>query len=430
MKKHTYFSLLGAVLIFVGCSKDNDITQPPTKPVDPPIPPVPTAYYYPPVLRISTEYGVAIDSKDYYVNADVVIESRDSSGVTKEQILNVKTEIKGRGNSTWGMEKKPYRLKLEDKAEVLGMPANKHWVLLANYSDKTLIRNQLAFEISRRMGFAYTPRMEYVDVYLNGRFEGNYLLGEHIRVDAERVNVPELKASSQNITGGYLLEIDEREGEPFFFKTEKGNITFCIKSPEDIPANQMEYISKHVQKVEDILYGVTNGIIEEELPKYLDMKSFIDYYLLNELAKNVDGNLRLSTFVYKKKDDDKLYFGPVWDYDISFGNADYDGGQNTTGWISRYASWYGKFFASPEFTQMVKDRWKALRANELKDLNTFIDGTSVKLTKSQKANFERWNILDKWVWPNPQVARSYNGEVTYLKNWLKERLDWMDGQLK
>lgn len=385
-----------------------------------------------PLLTIKTENGKPVDSKDVYVNATITIESRNEKGEVINKLYEGATEIKGRGNSTWGMEKKPYRLKLDKSSGLLEMPKNKHWVLLANYSDKTLMRNELAFEISRRMGFTYTPRMKYVDVILNGNYIGNYMLGEHIRIDKNRVNIAELAANeTEDITGGYLLEIDSRKGEPVWFETEKGKMTFCVSRPEDIPDNQKEYISNYIQNIENILYAKDGVDPTKELPKYLHMKSFIDYLLLNELSKNVDGNLRLSTYVYKDKGDDKLYFGPVWDYDIAFGNVNYDGCDKTDGWHARSrANWYKEFFKHEEFNKMVNDRWKELRENELRDVDTFIDQLAKDLEMSQKENFKRWQILNKYVWPNAVIPGSYPGEIKYLKDWLSKRLTWMDQQLK
>jgi len=391
-----------------------------------------TGFYYP-LLTIVTENNKPINSKDYYVNATLTIESRDNRGGIVEKLFEAVTEIKGRGNTTWDMEKKPYRLKFDKSSQVLGMPKSKHWVLLANYSDKTLMRNEVAFEVSRRMGFAYTPRVQYVDVILNGDYVGNYMLCEHIRIDKNRVNVAELEPNDTDITGGYLLEIDERKGEPVWFETQEAKMIFCVKRPEDIPYNQKKYISEHVQKVEDVLYGKNNVNVVEELPKYIDMKSFIDYLLLNELSKNVDGNLRLSTFVYKDRNDEKLYFGPVWDYDIAFGNVNYFGCDNTAGWYARTdAKWYRQFFSYDVFDKMVKDRWKELRNGELADLNDFIDKTAQEMEVSQKYNFGRWPILGKYVWPNAagyENRKSYQDEVDYLKSWLTQRLSWMDQRL-
>jgi len=385
--------------------------------------------YYPPLLTINTENNKPVNSKDVYVNATITIESRNEKGEIIEKLLETTTEIKGRGNSTWDMEKKPYRLKLNKSNEVLGMPKNKHWVLLANYSDKTLMRNELAFEISRRMGFAYTPRVEYVDVVLNGDHIGNYMLCEHIRIDKNRVNIQELEPGDTDITGGYLLEIDERKGEPVWFETQEAKMIFCVNRPEDIPNDQKKYISDYIQKVENIIYGKDDVNTMEELPKYLDMKSFIDYLLINEISKNVDGNLRLSTFVYKNRNDDKLYFGPVWDYDIAFGNVDYYSCDLSTGWYASNAPWYQQLFTYPEFDTMIKKRWKELYSGELGDLQSFIDNLATKLEISQTQNFKRWPILNIAVWPNPVVTGSYKGEVDYLKAWLSKRMEWLNGEL-
>lgn len=390
----------------------------------------PEGHYFP-LVTINTKDGETIVSKDYYLDATVTIEARNEKGIVTEKLLEVETEIKGRGNSTWGMEKKPYRLKLKESSKVLDMPKNKHWVLLANYADKTLMRNELAFEVSRRMGFAYTPRMQHVDVVLNGDYIGNYMLGEHIRVDKNRVNIAELEPTDEDITGGYLLEIDERKGEPVWFETQKAKMIFCVNRPEDIPQNQKDYISNHIQHIENIIYGVDGINTMEELPKYLDMKSFIDYFLLNELSKNVDGNLRLSTYLYKDRGDDKVYFGPAWDYDISFGNVDYNGCEKTDGWYARTnADWYKELFKHPEFEQSVINRWKELRGSVLADLHTFIDDLALEMEISQMKNFNRWKILNIKVWPNPIVTGSYAGEMNYLKSWVTYRLNWIDQQLK
>lgn len=421
MKKLS-FIFLYFILLYVACS-DNDI--PVTDPQQPEEPEEPTIVYDIPTVRITGIEGEI--EKDNYKTGTITIESKDENGNRIETLLEATTEIKGRGNSTWNEAKKPYRLKLKDKAEILGMPANKHWVLLANFFDKTLVRNELAFEISNRMEFEYTPRMQFADFYLNNVYRGSYMIGEHIRVDKERVNI----AESSDINTGYLLEIDERKGEPYWFPTNIAGTIFCIKSPEDITPEQMDYITNHVQKMEDILYaGGAN--MASELEKYVDMKTFIDYYLLNELSNNVDGNLRLSTFLYKKKNDDKLYFGPVWDYDLAFGNAAHENsnGDKTDLWNVRNRSeWYKKFFENAELEARTKSRWKELRASKLKDLDEFINLSVKKLSISQVKNFNVWDI--NWEgWTNIPAKGSYSNEVVYLKNWLTARIAWMDNQWK
>jgi Spore coat assembly protein len=386
-------------------------------------------FYYP-ILNIETKNRQVINSKDIYVDATFSIAGRNNMGEKTTTLSNGNMQIKGRGNSTWDMPKKPYRIKLESSTAILDMPLSKHWILLANYSDKTLLRNSLAFEISRRMGFTYTPRSQYVDVVLNGDSIGNYLLSEQIRIDKNRLNISSLKPTDNDISGGYLLEVDERMGEPSWFKTQNAEMIFCIQDPENIPDNQKGYITDYIQNIENIIYAKDGINTMNELPKYVDMKSFVDYLLLNELSKNVDGNLRLSTFVFKNKGDDKLYFGPIWDYDLGFGNVNYYGCDKTAGWYASNAAWYQKLFAYPEFQNMVKKRWKELRGDKLKEFDTFIDTNSKQMEMSQKKNFKRWNILNQYVWPNAVVTGSYENEIKYLKNWLFARLTWMDQQLK
>ncbi len=404
---------------------------------------------YLPLLTITTVNKAPILDRTNYIKGAIKIESRNDAGIVSNTLLDIEmTEdgIRGRGNSSWNSPKKPYRIKLDKSVEILGMPKSKHWVLLANYSDKTLMRNSLVFEISNRMEYAYTPRFQHVDVVLNGEYVGNYMLGEQIRIDKNRVNIAELKPTSENITGGYLFEIDERkdEADEAFYVDTKGKdmngshkLVVAVKNPElaDITDAQKQYVVDHFQNIEDALYGRDGKDPATEFPKWVDMKSFIDNFLINEISKNVDGNLRLSTFMYKKEDDNLLYFGPVWDYDIAFGNADYGGGDATTGWMSRGDRWYREFFRIPKFDQMVKDRWKELRSNQLSESNLalYISETAKKLETSQEKNFEKWKILGEHVWPNPaghEERKTYASEVYYLKEFLLQRAKWMDTELK
>lgn len=393
-----------------------------------------------PLMTINIAGGQAILDKVNYLKGTIKIESKTTEGRILETLFETamgKDGIRGRGNSTWGMEKKPYKIKLDKSIQVLDMPANKHWVLLANYADKTLMRNELAFEISRRMGYTYTPRLRFVDLVLNGKYEGNYMLCEHVRIAPDRVNITELTPNASNISGGYLLEIDERQddNEIEYFHT-KGDreigyegIIVAINEPQkkEITDKQKTYVVEHFQKIEDALYGKLGDPVTE-LPKYLDIRTFIDNFLVNEISKNVDGNLRLSTKMYKKINDDKLYFGPVWDYDLAFGNADYDGGDKTTGWISRNVRWYKAFFEIQDFKDRTAERWSELRNGTLStgNLHAFIDELAANLDQSQKANFEVWNILNKKVWPNPVATGSYKGEINYLKDFLSSRAIWID----
>lgn len=210
-----------------------------------------------PVLNVQMDNGAEITSKEDYESAKYTIKS-DAGQVLNESTL----DIRGRGNSTWTMPKKPYRVRLTDSTSLIGMPANRHWVLLANYSDKTLIRNDVAFEMSRRVGLEYTPRSTFVEVWLNGIDRGIYQLTEHIRIADARVNIPELDegdTAPDKITGGYLIEIDARRGEDFCYESPKTGVVFCLSNPESLlePGweSQRAYIEGYINQTEDALFS-------------------------------------------------------------------------------------------------------------------------------------------------------------------------------
>lgn len=385
-----------------------------------------------PLLSISTNSGADVTSKEIYEKGRYTLTSENG-----QLILDSTLEIRGRGNSTWLMPKKPYRLKLTDSTSLLSMPANKDWALLANYADKTLMRNEVAFELSRRMGMEYTTRSTYVELQLNGAYRGVYQLVEHIRVGADRVNIPELKIGDTGpsvISGGYLIEIDSRRGEDFCFDSERGSaMTFCLKNPDKLLEPgweaQRDYIKGYIDQTEQAIFSNQFADPVAGYAAYLDVDSAISYYLINEVFKNVDGNLRLSTFLYKKRDG-KLTFSPVWDFDIAIGNVNYGNADKTDGWHIRSAPWFTRMFADPVFAGKVKARWAQLKASgDLDSLFSYIDGRAQLLSKVQVKNFQTWDILGIYVWPNRVVTGSYDLEVVEMKDWLRKRIAWMDRQL-
>jgi len=426
-------SLLGrriAVLFAVAlgaCSSNEAIA--PT--VDPPaLPQIVVGRF--PTLVVNTTAGAPITSREVYVGGRWQLLDADSV-LLKEGTL----DIRGRGNSTWTMPKKPYRVRLTTATDLLGMPSNRHWALLANFADKTLLRNDLVFDLGRRMGWSYVPRSQFVHLRLNGQYDGVYQLSEHIRVDASRVNVPELKVADTAaavVSGGYLLEVDELRGEDFCWDTPRARMPVCAKNPETLRQpgweKQQAYITGYFRELEDALFGPNFTNPTTGYAAYLDVPSAVDYLLLNELVKNVDGNLRRSTFFTKPRGG-KLYFGPLWDYDLAIGNVNYDNADNTTGWHIARAPWFARLMQDPAFVQRVKLRWQEIRNNGIltewrKQIITRWDYMSAE----QRRNFTRWPILSTWVWPNRVVPGSYDGEMAALQEWLSARTNWMDEQLK
>jgi hypothetical protein len=380
-----------------------------------------------PVVYLDTKNAAPIVSKDDYLEGHLKI---DGNGKFTDGIYDGDLKVKGRGNTTWFNPKKPYKLKLSAKSKILGMPSSKDWVLLANYSDKSLLRNAVAFELSNRLDMTYTPRSQFVELVLNGKYAGNYQLTEQIEIDKNRVNVTEMEASDNAgdaLTGGYLLEVDYRYDDVYYFTSGKG-VPVVIKEPEDITPDQLNYIKDYIASTETALYGSSFGDTAVGYAKYLNTSTFVDYYLVNEIMKNHDAAFQTSVYLYKDRLG-KISIGPVWDFDIAAGNINYDDAEKTNSWRIRNYYWYQRLFQDAGFRNKVKDRWNELKSTKIDGIIDFIDTQHQYLDKSQQENFKTWEILNIYVWPNAVVPGSYQGEIDYLKTWLKDRISWMDSQI-
>ena len=389
---------------------------------------------YLPTMTINTKDSQDITSKEVYIEGDYKIQDLDSS-ILHEGSL----EIKGRGNATWEMPKKPYRIKLTQKAALMGMPENKHWALLANYADKTLMRNDIAFQLSSMLGMEYTPRSVFVELYLNGSYRGVYQLTEHIRIDKNRVNIPELKVtdtSADTISGGYLIEVDARRGEDFCFDSTRTSMVFCLSNPETLLEEgweqQRAYIVNYINQTEEAIFGENFKDPGAGYAAYLDVDSAVNFYLINELLKNIDGVLLLSTYLYKKRDG-KLTFGPIWDFDLSTGNAKIYLSNLTVrypeGWYSRSAPWFTRMFEDPVFEQKVKTRWKQMKTEGMFDtLFLHIDDQAAYLKDAQINDIHKWPVSASDALEYG-YKDSYQGNIDAMKEWLAKRITWMDAQL-
>ena len=376
-----------------------------------------------PVLYISTN-NRPITSKTTYVTGSLKIKKN----ITGDSLYSGEIEIRGRGNSTWNFPKKPYKIKLGKKAGLLGMNESKQWVLLANYADKTLIRNELGFELSRRFGLAYTSAGRFVEVVLNNVYLGNYELVEQIDVGKNKVNITEQSVPSTNITGGYMVELDGfANTEPVNFTTPR-NMPISVHYPDDddIVEAQREYIKNYLVDFENRLF-FNDFDDSTSYKKVFDVDSYVNYYLVNEIMGNSD--IFWSTNMYKNQKNAFLFTGPVWDFDIAANNDQRLGNavnklmltaaHNPKQWINRLMQ--DKFFRSK-----VRKRWNEMYGKV--SLGIFIDELVKKLAISQKKNFAQWPILNEKVHLNFQVAGSYEGEVNYLKNYLSNRILWLNTQ--
>jgi hypothetical protein len=377
-----------------------------------------------PIFYLTTASPVV--SEDDYVTGNL---NANVNGQFDPLSSNISLNIKGRGNSTWNMPKKPYRIKFNSKQALLGLTAAKNWVLLANYSDKTLLRNALALDMGHQFLADFTPHYRFVEVVMNGVYLGNYMLTEQVEIKSGRVAINELTADDTDdaaIGGGYLLELDQRLDSDYYFYSNWG-LPFTIKDPDDITNKQLDYIHSYVQQTEDAIFAENFDDPVNGYAKYINVDSFINWYLVKELMKDNDAADYSSIFYYKDLNG-KLGMGPVWDFDLAAGNCDYSQAGDPTGWWVRNTRWFSRLFQDPVFQAKVKTRWEELQPNLALALAN-IDQNAAYINLSQQQNFTTWDILNTYVWPNAEVAGSYPGEIEYLKAWLKTRIQWMNANM-
>ncbi|MBQ7823895.1 MAG: CotH kinase family protein [Bacteroidaceae bacterium] len=367
-----------------------------------------------PIVYIDTENNESITSKDRYLNANIQI--IEDIYTRSEKTFKSNVKIKGRGNSTWTLPKKPYALKFDKKTSILGEPANKSWVLLANYTDKTNLRNETAFFMGRISNLDWTPRSHFVELFINNIYYGTYQICDKINISDSRVNISD---------NGYLLEVDNPTkigNDDITFRTER--LLFCIKDP-DIEKDSERYqeISNHIKNIETVLFGDNFLDKDNGYAKYIDKTSFVDWYLINEITKNND-TFYSSSFM-NISPDGKLKMGPLWDYDISLGNINYNNNQSYEGFYAKNTIWIARMFEDPEFVSLVKDRFNYFKSKK-NDIFININDNADYLKYSVVENNNKSQTLYKYTWPNYAIWGSYNNEVQYLKNWIEKRFNWLE----
>lgn len=389
-----------------------------------------------PVVRIKTDGSAPILDKKNYVKGSITIS--DPEGLYGDPgEFTARMGIRGRGNSTWGWPKKPWKVKLDEKAGILGMPADKEWAMLANYSDRTLIRNLVAMRISEICGFSWTPRMRSVEVYLNNDYQGVYTFCEHKKVSPDRVDIDVADENDAPEAGGYYLEMEENQDETTCWWTGMG-VPMMFSEPEVPTPDQLAYVKGIFEAFENTLYSDALADPESGYAKYIDVDSFINYYIIQELTKNIDGNLRKSSFITIEPGG-KMEMYHVWDFDLTLGNCGYfdwsvgNGPENF--WIKDFTSgcwrgdnWYNRMMNDPAFVLKLKERWNELMP-ELESVSQFIDDQALVLDKAQERNFRKWNINESVDWVKFPSLGSYEKEVEYLRHFYSERLEWLDREI-
>ena len=360
--------------------------------------------------------------------------------------------IELRGNSSQYNPKKPYRIETVDEngennnVSLLGMPEENDWVLYAPYQDKTLIRNVLTYQLSNEMG-RYASRTRYCELFINNEYKGVYVLMEKIKRDANRVDISKLENDEivgDDLTGGYILKFDwpgTGENNGGFESENDGNFyNYHYPKPSDIAPEQEEYIIDYIHNFESVMLSPNYTDTEIGYPSILNTESFVDFILLQEIAKNVDA-YRLSSYIYKDKEsiDNRLTAGPIWDINHGFGNCDYGETWLTEGWLLEYnpeggdqmSFWWELLWEDENFREQISQRYSQLRSTIFSDSHIFtvIDSITSYLGESIDRNFDRWQLLGNYVWPNYYVFDSYEEEIDYLKFWTSSRLEWIDDQI-
>lgn len=394
-----------------------------------------------PTVVINTKGAQEVTSKEEELSSVVYIVSEEG----KKLLATEKTGVRGRGNASWNFPKKPYRLKFDEKQQLLDAPAKaKKWTLINNYGDKTLMRNILAFELSRRFGLAYTPYCHPVDVVLNGEYRGCYQLCDQIEVNKNRVNITEMEPEDvalPELSGGYLIEVDAYASTEasHFYSTLGTPVT--IKSPddEDIVNAQTRYITDYFNRMENAVFASNFADPETGYRRYLDLDSFLKHFMVGEMSGNTD--TYWSVYMTKDRESDKFFTGPVWDFDIAFDNdqrtypieahTDYIFASKGSVASEAMRQMVNRIVKEDEGArQRLLELWSEARNTKGIDetsLLEYVDKTVELLNESQKLNFLRWNILSERVHENPQASGSYEGEVAIVKNFIRKRLPQLDG---
>ena len=372
-----------------------------------------------------------------------------------------KIGIEVRGQSSQSFPMKSYNVELrtdegeERKASFFGMPEESDWVLYAPYTDKTLMRNFLAYTLSNEMGH-WASHCRFVELKVNGDYKGIYVLMEKIKRSEGRLNLSDLNpddVADDQLTGGYIFSVD-KQPNGWYSSYQVPNTTdggrrqysFVFPKVDEIVFQQKNYLKSVVDKFEQVAASDYFQDPVKGLDKYIDYSSFVDYHIIDEISRNVDG-YRFSTYFHKNKDskNSKIIAGPVWDFDIAFHNANYCNGELASGWaldynydcMSEAASsipffWYKMAREDSIFKNILHCHWNSYRKNIINEEHLFhlIDSIALLTEEARGRHFARWPILGTYVWPNPQpVPSDYPGEIAQLKEWLQARIEWLDNNM-
>ncbi|MGB4292812.1 MAG: CotH kinase family protein [Bacteroidales bacterium] len=418
-----------------------------------------------PVVVIKTQPGEVIRNEPK-ITADMKIIYRPGiiNNITDSgNVYSGKVGIEIRGRYSASLPQKPYGFETRDETgnnlnvSLLGMPEENDWILIANYNDKTFLRNHLAFELFRRMGH-YAPRTRFCEVIVNNNYQGIYLLCEKIKRDRNRVDISELKEnenSCNDLTGGYIFKTDYYTASDSWLSNysplnkpgAKVYFVYYYPDPDKITQYQKKYLKDFVNTFESILYSDDYKDTRTGYRAYIDVNSFIDYFILSEVTRNVDA-YKKSRYFYKDKDSKggKIYSGPPWDYDWAWRdikeNCIHFNQTDGSGWAYKInecnpnpvpPSWEVRLMQDPDFIRMIHDKYYLLRKNilSMSQINMIIDSVATLLAEAQERHFQKWRILGINA-GTPEYGEqpdTYEGEIIKFKSWISRRLAWLDANM-
>jgi hypothetical protein len=415
-----------------------------------------------PVIVINTNGQTILDDPKITADMGIIF---NGEGIRNNMTdlfnhYNGKIGIEIRGQSSQMFPMKSYSIELRDAAgssqdkSFFGMPKEADWVLYAPYTDKTLMRNFLAYTFSNEMGH-WAAHCRFVEVVLNNQYIGVYVFMERIKRGSGRVNIVKMNTTDitgDAVTGGYIFSLD-KEPNAWFSAYPAPNAfagnrrySYVYPKPENMVQQQKDYLKSYVDSFENAAASVNFQDPQIGMRKFADLSSFVDYFIVNEVSRNVDG-YRLSSYFYKDRNskNPKIFAGPAWDYDLAFRNANYCNGSDTTGWAYRFNYvcpgdgaglipfyWYKMTEQDSAFRAQLRCRWKAMRQTTLNESHIYflIDSIYSLTAEARVRHFQKWPVLGQYVWPNPSpIPSSYNGEMDALKQWIHDRLKWLDANI-
>lgn len=422
--------------------------------------PVEMTYSTLPIILINTEGKVISDEPKIVALMKVVDNDNKVNYFDADKsdslAYNGYIGIEIRGNTAQMFPKKSYTVETRNadstnnNVSLFGMPKENDWVLHGPYSDKSMMRNALAYFMGTRMR-GWHPRTQFVELVINNEYKGVYLFVEKIKIDKNRVDIANLKdedIEGDELTGGYIMSIDRvQEGSfnsPYPGRTGTYQMTFSYVDPkyDELNEAQRNYIKNYIFSFEDALKGSNFKDRELGYRNFIDVKSFMSYFFITEISRDIDG-YRVSVFFHKDKDSNsgKLTMTPFWDYNLCFGNANFYQGGNTVGWAAdgigagdqgnEIPFWWDRFKEDPYWQTTLKYYWEDLRKNAISDhaVNAFVDSCYSDLIIPAQRNFSQWNTLNSYVWPNVFISGTYKEHVDFMRNWVLQRMAWIDGQI-